>query len=75
MEALCGVSTWEEHTGERKWEVLGWRDLSEAINALAVPAWHRSVHRTVFYRNLVARCITTSMVRIIQTVIVPYCTA
>jgi len=31
MEALCGVSTWEEHTGERKWEVLGWRGLSEAI--------------------------------------------
>jgi len=23
MEALCGVSTWEEHTGERKWEVFG----------------------------------------------------
>ena len=23
MEALCGVSTWEEHTGERNWEVWG----------------------------------------------------
>jgi hypothetical protein len=51
MEALCGVSTWEEHTGEQKWEVLGWRGLSEAIFALAVPAWHRTIHRTVFYRN------------------------
>jgi len=51
MEALCGVSTWEEHTGEQKWEVLGWRGLSEAIFALAVPAWHRTVHHTVLYRN------------------------
>jgi len=51
MEALCGVSTWEEHTEERKWEVLGRRGHSEAIFALAVPAWHRTVHRTVFYRN------------------------
>ena len=50
MEALCGVSTWEEHTGERKWEVLGRRGHSEAIFALAVPAWHRTVHRTVTYR-------------------------
>ena len=48
---VCAVSTWEEHTGERKWEVLGWRGLSEANFALAVPAWHRTVHRTVFYRN------------------------
>jgi len=47
MEALCGVSTWEEHTGEQKWEVLGRRGHSEAIFALAVPAWHRTVHRTV----------------------------
>jgi len=46
---LCGVSTWEEHTVERKWEVLGRRGLSEAIIALAVPAWHRTVHRTVIY--------------------------
>ena len=50
MEALCGVSTWEEHTGELKWEVLGRRGHSEAIFALAVPAWHRTVHRTVSYR-------------------------
>jgi len=49
MEALCGVSTWEEHTGERKWEVLGQRARSEAIFALAVPAWYRIVHRSVFY--------------------------
>ena len=33
-----------------KWEVLGRRGLSEAIFALAVPAWHRTVHRTLFYR-------------------------
>jgi len=45
MEAVCGVSTWEEHTGERKWEVLGRRGHFEAIFALAVPAWHRTVHR------------------------------
>ena len=45
-KALCGVSTWEEHTGGRKWEVLGWRGLSEAIFAPAVPAWHHTVHRT-----------------------------
>jgi len=51
MEALCGVSTWEEHTEERKWEGLGRRGYSEAIFALEVPAWHRTVHRTVFYRN------------------------
>ena len=48
---MCGISTWEEHTGERKWEVLGWRGLSVAIFALAVPAWHRTVHRTVNYHN------------------------
>jgi len=51
MEALCGVSTWEEHAEQRKWEVLGRRGHSEAIFALAVPAWHCTVHRTVFYRN------------------------
>ena len=27
------------------------RGLSEAMFALAVPAWHRIVHRTVFHRN------------------------
>ena len=50
MEASCGVSTWEEHTGERKWEVLGRRGHSKAIFALAVQAWHRTVHRIVNYR-------------------------
>jgi len=30
-----------------KMGVLGWRDLSEAIIEPAVPAWHRTVHRTV----------------------------
>ena len=30
---------------------MGRRGHSEAIFALAVPAWHRTVHRTVFYRN------------------------
>jgi len=30
---------------------LGLRALSEAIFALAVPAWHSTVHRTVNYRN------------------------
>jgi hypothetical protein len=33
-----------------KWEVLGWRGLSKAIFAQAVPAWHRTVHRTENYR-------------------------
>ena len=51
LEAFCGVSTREEHTGERKWEVSGQRGHSEAIFALAVPAWHRTVYRTVDYRN------------------------
>ena len=78
MEALCGVSTWEEHTEERKWEVLGQRGHSEAIFALAVPAWHRTVHRTVFYRNYgKVRCDNygsnlTSTVRTVQIVIVQY---
>ena len=30
-EALCGICTWEEHTRERKWEVLGRRGHSEAF--------------------------------------------
>jgi len=50
MEALCGVSTWEQHTGERKSEVLGRRGHSEAIFALAVPVWHCTVHPTVVFR-------------------------
>jgi hypothetical protein len=33
-----------------KWEVLGRRGHSEAIFALAVPTWHRTVHCTVIYR-------------------------
>ena len=32
------------------WEVLGQKSHSEAIFALAVPAWHRTVHRTVLHR-------------------------
>ena len=47
---LFRSSTWEEHTWEQKWEVLGRKGLSEAIFALAVPAWHCTVHRTVIYR-------------------------
>jgi hypothetical protein len=46
-KAICGVSTWEEHTGEQNWKVLGWRGFSDVIFALAVPAWHRTIHRTV----------------------------
>jgi hypothetical protein len=62
MEALCGVRTWEEHTGERKWEVLGWRGLLEAIFAPAVPAWHRTVNcrnyqGCVIQRIRIIRCI------------------
>ena len=33
-----------------KWEVLGRRGLSEAEITLAVPAWHRTVHRNVLHR-------------------------
>ena len=33
-----------------KWEVLGRRGLSETIFTLAMPAWHRTIHRTVLYR-------------------------
>jgi hypothetical protein len=42
---------WRQHVRgacwKWKWEVLGWRGLSEAIFALAVPAWHCTVHHTV----------------------------
>jgi hypothetical protein len=82
MEALCGVSTREEHTEERKWEVLGRRGHSEAILALAVPAWHRTVPYTVPYFAVitvkygviitVVRRNLTSTVRTVQTFIVPY---
>jgi len=77
MEALCGVSTWEEHTEERKWEVLGRRGHSEAIlhwqcqlNTVpyTVPNFtvKYGVIITVVRRNL------TSTVRTVPTVIVPY---
>ena len=46
MEALCGVSTWEEYAGGGNGRCLGRRGHSEAIFALAMPAWHR----TVIYR-------------------------
>jgi hypothetical protein len=36
--------------GSGNGEVLGWRGFSEAILALAVPAWHHTVHRTVINR-------------------------
>jgi len=39
--AMCGISTWEEHTGELVWKVLRWGGLSEVIFAQAV------LHRTV----------------------------
>ena len=53
---------------------------SEAIFALAVPAWHRTVHRTVFTVITVKYSVTitvvrrnlTSTVRTVQTVIIPY---
>ena len=58
----CVASTHgRSHTGERKWDVRG---LPEAIFALAVPAWHRTVHRV---RNTVLRRITTITVRIVKT--------
>jgi hypothetical protein len=38
---MCIFAT--THTGERKWEVLGQKGHSDAIFALAVPAWHRTV--------------------------------
>ena len=46
---------WRQHARGACWrlkrEVLGKRGLSEAIFALAVPAWHRIVHRTANFRN------------------------
>ena len=43
---------WRQHVrgacSRWRWEVLGRRGLSEAIFALAVPAWHRTAHRTVY---------------------------
>ena len=37
--------------GNENGRCLGWRGLTEAIFATAVPAWHRTVHRTVNCRN------------------------
>jgi hypothetical protein len=55
LRVVQGIIVWRQHVrgacSRWKWEVLGWRGLSEAIFALAVPAWHRTVHRTVHYRN------------------------
>jgi hypothetical protein len=47
----CETSARERSMLEVEMGVLGWRGLSEAIFALAVPAWHRSVPRTVNYHN------------------------
>jgi len=54
LRVVQGSIVWRQRVGGAcgrwKWEVFGWRGLSEAIIALAVPAWHRTVHRTVAYR-------------------------
>jgi len=51
LRVVQGSIVWHQHVrgacSRLKWEVLGWRGLSEAIFALAVPAWHRTVN----YRN------------------------
>jgi len=39
----CVASTHERSTLEVEMEGLGWRGLSKAIFALAVPAWHRTL--------------------------------
>ena len=55
LRVVQGSIAWRQHVRGAcwrwKWVVLGWRGLSEAIFALAVPAWHRTVYRTVDYRN------------------------
>ena len=80
MEALCGVSTWEEHTEERKWEVLGgeailrpflhWQcqlgTVPYTVPYFTVITVEYGVIITVVRRNL------TRTVRTVQTVIVPY---
>jgi len=66
--------------GSENGRCLGRRGLPEANFALAVPAWHRTVHRTLFtvitvkygVTITVVRCNLTSTVRTVQTVIVPY---
>ena len=51
LRVVQGSIVWRQHMGGArrgaKMGVLGWRDLSEAIIEPAVPAWHRTVHRTV----------------------------
>ena len=53
-QIVQGSIVWRQHMRGAcrrwKWEVLGRRGHSEAVFALAVPAWHHTVHRTVFYR-------------------------
>ena len=55
LRVVHGSIVWRQHMGGAhrgaKWEVLGWRGLSEAIFAPAVPPWHRTAHRTVNCRN------------------------
>ena len=68
--------------GSKNGRCLGRRGLSEAIFALAVPAWHRTVPYTVPYFTVitvkygvtitVVRRNLTSTVRTVQTIIVPY---
>jgi hypothetical protein len=51
LRVVQGSIVWRQHMGGArrgaKMGVLGRRDLSEANIAPAVPAWHRTVHRTV----------------------------
>ena len=55
LRVVQGSIVWRQHMGGAhrgaKCEVLGWRGLSEVVFALTVPAWHRTLHRTVNYRN------------------------
>ena len=55
LRVVQGSIVWRQHVrgacSRWKWEVLGCRGLSETSFALAVPAWHHTVHRTVDYRN------------------------
>ena len=54
LRVIQGSIVWRQHMrgacGRRKWEVLGRRNHYKAKIALAVPAWHCTVHRTLFYR-------------------------
>jgi hypothetical protein len=54
LRVVQGSIVWRQHMrgacGRWKWEVLGRRGHFEAKIALAVPAWHHTVHNTVFYR-------------------------